>query len=225
MEENTVKTLRSPLVTQVIDIMRKKVSSGAWPVGARIPLEAELQRDYGVSRVTLRQAVQALVHVGILVTVQGSGTYVRSTSELEAVFQRFLAEEDLTSLLEARLAIEPQAAELAALRATEDDLWRMGQILSSSRTAAKSGNLSELTPLSSQFHREMVHAAHNRLLDGIYKAMEPVTEHTVREGSGHEPLTSFVDEHEDILHAIRKGDGHRAFTAARNHLHGVIDVQ
>lgn len=205
--------------------MRRNVTSGAWAVGTRIPLESELQQTYGVSRVTLRQAVQALVHVGVLETIQGSGTYVRSSTELDAVLQRFLAEEDLRFLLEARLAIEPQAAELAAHRATGDDVEHIDLILSASRTAADNGDLAALTPLSGKFHRAVVLAARNPLLTSLYQAIEPATEHTVREGSGHAPLISFVEEHLAISEAIKHRDGPAAFAAAREHLSAVLDVQ
>jgi DNA-binding FadR family transcriptional regulator len=213
------------LVAQVIDIMKRNISDGTWPVGSQLPLETELQDLYGVSRVTLRQAVQALVHVGLLETVQGSGTFVTASSELDAVLSRYLADSDLVHLLEARLAVEPEAADIAARRVTSAELSRMEQLLAESLRVAEAGDAEKLVPLSADFHRSVVLAAHNPLLTALYEAIEPATETTVRSGSDHAPLTSFVHEHGQILDALKRGDGEAAFAAARSHLGGVLVAQ
>ena len=75
-------TRRTGLVDQVIEQMRKAISSGEWPVGQRIPAEPELVSALGVGRNTVREAVRALAHAGLLEVRQGDGTFVRATSEL-----------------------------------------------------------------------------------------------------------------------------------------------
>src|SRR5919198_5010069 len=69
---------RGPLVELVAAQLREQVASGAWPVGSRLPTEAELGRQLQVGRSTLREAVRVLVHVGLLETRQGAGTFVRA---------------------------------------------------------------------------------------------------------------------------------------------------
>lgn len=213
---------RSALVQQVIEILQHNIASGRWPVGSRLPLEAELLDEYGVSRVTLRQAVQALVHVGVLETIQGNGTFVRASNELDAVLARFLSSNDLSYLLEARLAIETEAAELAAARATPEELKTLTAVLAESRTAAERADLDALAPLSARFHHLVVAAAHNPVLAHLYRAIEAGTEHSVREGSSHQPLEHFVREHAQILDAITRGQGSSALGAARAHLTAVL---
>lgn len=212
---------RSALVQQVIENLQHRVSSGEWRIGSKLPLETELLEQYRVSRVTLRQAVQALVHVGVLETIQGSGTFVRAAHELDAVLARFLDGEQLRHLLEARLAIESEAAELAAARATHEDLEGLAAVHEESREAAERGGIDMLAPLSARFHREVVLAAHNPVLAQLYKPIAADTEHTIREASSSRPITSYVDEHATILKAISRRDGMAAFAAARGHL---IDV-
>ena len=73
---------RPTLVRQVIDQLREQVASGAWPVGGRIPTEPQLVEALGVGRNTVREAVRALVHAGVLECRQGSGTYVISDDEM-----------------------------------------------------------------------------------------------------------------------------------------------
>ncbi|OLT54601.1 hypothetical protein BJF89_16410 [Corynebacterium sp. CNJ-954] len=216
---------RSALVQQVIENLQYAIGTGRWPVGSKLPLEAELLEEYEVSRVTLRQAVQALVHVGMLETIQGSGTFVRASHELDAVLARFLAGEELRHLLEARLAIEAQAAELAAAHVTSEEIDELADVLAQSRAAAASGDIDALAPLSARFHRGVVLAAHNPVLAQLYSPLADDTEHTIREATSPRPMASFVDEHATILEAISRGDGEVAFAAARSHLTGVLHEQ
>ena len=62
---------RTGLVDQVIDQLRQSVTSGEWPVGLRIPNEAVLVDSLGVGRNTVREAVRALAHAGLLEVRQG----------------------------------------------------------------------------------------------------------------------------------------------------------
>ena len=74
------KTLRaesaSPLYAQLMDRIRQDILQGIYPVGNRIPAEYELEERYGVSRVTVRRALQELTGAGMLERKQGKGTFV-----------------------------------------------------------------------------------------------------------------------------------------------------
>ncbi|EWM16430.1 GntR-family transcriptional regulator, partial [Kutzneria sp. 744] len=94
-------TRRTGLVDQVIEQMRKAISSGEWPVGQRIPAEPELVSALGVGRNTVREAVRALAHAGLLEVRQGDGTFVRATSELSGAVRRLVGDE-LREVLEVR---------------------------------------------------------------------------------------------------------------------------
>lgn len=209
---------RSALVGQVIGILQRSIESGRWPVGSCLPKETELASEYGVSRITLRQAVQALVHVGVLETIQGSGTFVRATTELDAVLRRFLGGEDLRTVLEVRLAIEGEASALAAARADESDLAQLDEILETSRDALAQGDFEGLTALSARFHRAIVRAARNTILTHFYEAIHDGAERSVRDTTDPAEFGGFVDQHRAILDAIRDGDGERAHGLAREHL-------
>ena len=66
----------SPLYAQIIERIRQDIIQGAYPVGSRIPAEHELEKRYGVSRVTVRRALQELTDGGMLERKQGKGTFV-----------------------------------------------------------------------------------------------------------------------------------------------------
>ena len=72
---------RLSLVERVIDQLRTQITAGSWECGERIPTEPQLSDMLGVGRNTVREAVRALVHTGLLEVRQGAGTFVRSNRD------------------------------------------------------------------------------------------------------------------------------------------------
>jgi len=78
-----------PLYRALADDIRERIRSGEFAIGAQIPTEHELCAGKGVSRTTVRQAVQALVGEGVLERQQGRGTFVTATpARRDVLFQR-----------------------------------------------------------------------------------------------------------------------------------------
>ncbi|GAA1016321.1 hypothetical protein GCM10009551_104690 [Nocardiopsis tropica] len=119
---------RQTLIAQVTEQLRAEIASGRWPVGSRIPTETELRELTGTARNTVREAVQALVHAGMLERRQGSGTYVLSACASSALGDYFAAARD-TDLLELREALDVTAAGLAAQRRDEEDIAELRRLL------------------------------------------------------------------------------------------------
>src|SRR5659263_273312 len=113
---------RTGLIDITVERLRLQITSGLWPVGGRIPTEPELTAFLGVGRNTVREAVQALVHAGLLARRQGSGTYVLSTSELTVTMGRQIADAHQRDVVEVRRSLEVEAARLAAHRRTATDV-------------------------------------------------------------------------------------------------------
>jgi DNA-binding FadR family transcriptional regulator len=213
---------RSALVSQVIGVLQSAISSGRWPTGSRLPTESELAEEYGVSRVTLRQAVQALVHVGLLETIQGSGTFVRATTEVDAVLSRFLAGENLLSVLEVREAIETVAAALAARRRSSDDLAAIDTAVAEQATAASAGDDTAVAAASARFHTAIVKAAGNPILVHFYAAVQTGAARTFADAPSPQTPSEFLDEHRAIAEAIRDQDSDLARLLSQRHLQPVI---
>src|SRR6476660_7784177 len=112
---------RVGLIDQVAARFQEEISSGRWPVGERIPVEADLVAAFGAGRNTVREALQSLVHAGLLRREQGRGTCVISTSELSGSLARQLAGGSRHHSRALRLALDSTAASLAALRRTDAD--------------------------------------------------------------------------------------------------------
>lgn len=129
------KPKRLSLVEQVTKQIEDLIHQNYWQVGEKLPPEKELMEQFEVSRNTLREAIRALVHVGLLETKQGSGTIVVSSSVIGAVLTKHIEQRSLLHILEVRIALESEAASLAAERRTEDHLAKMERNLLACETA------------------------------------------------------------------------------------------
>src|SRR3954469_5846961 len=132
---------RAGLIEQVIDQLREQIVAGTWAIGTRIPTEAELAQLTGTSRNTVREAVQSLVHAGLLERRQGSGTYVLAASELAGAVSRRVATAHHLHILEVRRTLEAGAARLAALHRTPEDVATLRDLLAGRVTARQEGDL------------------------------------------------------------------------------------
>jgi GntR family transcriptional regulator len=88
---------RIPLYYQLENVLREKISSGAFTAGERLPTEIELISEYGVSRITVRQALAALAKDGLIERRQGRGTYI---SERKTRKRKFTGTIHLTGSLD-----------------------------------------------------------------------------------------------------------------------------
>jgi DNA-binding FadR family transcriptional regulator len=204
---------RTGLIDQVIEQLREQIVAGVWPIGGRIPTEAELAQLTGTSRNTVREAVQSLVHAGLLERRQGSGTYVLAASELAGAVSRRVAGAHQHHVLEVRRALEVGAARLAAQRRTPVDVERMRSLLAARNAAAERGKLAEVAAMDLALHRAIGQAAHNPVLTDLYEHfLDAVYENIL-----HSTLTGRcqgANEHLGLIDAIWEQDADRAAAEA-----------
>ncbi|WP_433186008.1 FadR/GntR family transcriptional regulator [Actinoallomurus sp. CA-150999] len=208
---------RAVLSDQVIARLRQQITSGAWPVGSRIPTEPELVEQLGVARNTVREAVRALAHNGMLDIRQGSGTYVVATSELAGVMQRRFAAVEQRDVAEVRGTLEASAARLAAERRTDDDLRRLDALLKRREEAWESGDRDVFVDADAAFHLAVVAASHNEVLSELYADLGQVIRDSLREHFGAELSPGEYMDHARLLDAVRAGDADTAAAEAAAH--------
>ncbi|MBQ0889026.1 FadR family transcriptional regulator [Streptomyces sp. RM72] len=202
---------RSALSEQVIAALRQQITSGEWPVGSRIPTEPELVEQLGVARNTVREAVRALAHNGLLDIRQGSGTYVVATSELAGVMQRRFADAAPQHIAELRSTLESAAARLAAERRTEKDLKQIDALLLRREEAWESGEAEVFVAADATFHLAVVTASHNDVMTAMYADLSEVLRDWLRGDVGEGMSPAMHLDHGRLVDAIRAGD---AATAA-----------
>ncbi|MET9376711.1 FadR/GntR family transcriptional regulator [Streptomyces sp. NPDC003035] len=205
---------RSGLSDQVITELRNQITSGEWPVGSRIPTEPELVEQLGVARNTVREAVRALAHNGLLDIRQGSGTYVVATSELAGVMHRRFAGSDPRHIAEVRSTLESSAARLAARRRTERDLKQLDALLAGREEAWRSGDAERFVTADAVFHHAVVVASHNDVLTELYADLGDVLRQWLRDDVGQELRPEHHMDHARLVEAIRAGDADTAAAEA-----------
>ncbi|MFE7465304.1 FadR/GntR family transcriptional regulator [Streptomyces sp. NPDC057499] len=195
---------RPTLSAAVLGTLRRQITEGEWPVGTRIPPEPELMRQLGVARGTVREAVRALAHAGLLEVRQGDGTYVRAASELSGAVQRLYNDRASTELLDVRAALEGKAAHLAATHATDEDLAALAAALERRAAAWTARDFDAWVRADWEFHTRVADASGNTLLAELYRNLtEPLrasmSAFWERPGfDGADPAG-----HEDLLAALR----------------------
>ncbi|MBF6238626.1 FadR/GntR family transcriptional regulator [Nocardia otitidiscaviarum] len=203
---------RTSLIAQVTEQLRAEIRSGRWPVGSRIPTEPELTELTGTGRNTVREAVQALVHAGMLERRQGSGTYVISTSNLGATLNQYFADAQERDILELRRALDTTAAALAAKRRDEADIADLRRLLEERRLSWDDDNPVAIEA-DLQLHRAIVAASHNAVYLEFYDSLLPVIEAGIRSRTAKSG-GSFEAEHVELVEAVIAGDPDRAAAAA-----------
>ena len=211
-------TRREGLVDQVIEQLRQSVTSGEWPIGQRIPNEAVLVDVLGVGRNTVREAVRALAHAGILDVRQGDGTYVRATSEVSGALRRLCGAE-LRHVLQVRRGLEVEGARLAAANHTAADLEDLRAKLDRRDECLRGGRVDEFTRADVDFHLAVVATSHNPMLIELYRGLIEAIAASVATVS--ETPVEIVD-HAVLLDHIAAGDVVRAAQIAGELIDGIL---
>ncbi|WP_285245495.1 FadR/GntR family transcriptional regulator [Pseudarthrobacter sp. fls2-241-R2A-127] len=211
-------SVRQPLATEVTAKLREMVHSGEWVLNQRIPPEPELMARLGVSRGTLREAVKALAHGGMLEVRRGDGTYVRATNEMSGAARRLYQDHTEQHILEVRLGLDTQAARLAARNATDDDVTALRDLLGARDQAWKNGDVEAWADADWQFHLGVAQASGNPLLHELYASFgtafhQDLLTQQRRQGFNGLPR----DGHETLLDAIeRRHEDDAVATVNRN---------
>jgi DNA-binding FadR family transcriptional regulator len=216
---------RSTLSRQVVEELERLIGSGEWPLGEKIPAEPELMAALGVSRNTVREAVRALVHAGLLDARPGDGTYVTATDGLGAALARRFRQGKALEIIEVRRMIERDAAGLAAERRSEQELATLRELFRVQLAALAAGDRDAYLDAELAFHAAVVDAAHNALLSQLYAQMTASVRESIDFGLGAAMAHSeHVTLHDTLLGAIAAQDAPRAEAAATRHLASVAAV-
>lgn len=209
-----------------LEELRQLIAS---PEGARedgrLPTERELSRRLGIGRHALRRALDVLETEGLIWRRQGAGTFIGSRRASAADGLSALSRTTYEEVMEARLRLEPQLAQLAALRADGDDIARMAVL---NHHCANAADAEGCELWDGAFHRQIAVAARNGMLLSLFDLLNRVrqdktwqrTRDMAREGGGGNDRVA--RHHARIIAAIEARDPARAGEAMRDHL---LDIQ
>ena len=215
------------LADTVASELEKRILEGSLKPGDVLPAERDLALELGVSRPSLREAIQTLVSKGLLTTRHGCGTTV--TDRLEAHFvdpwQDMLKGHPMLhrDLLEFRQMLEGQAAHLAAERALDVDIQRLDVVYAVLEAAYDSNDIRACINADVAFHQAVAEAAHNVLIGHLSASLMRVIHGHVATNLAQlhtQPprWDQLKAQHHAIWQAIRNHQPQMADQAARSHI-------
>jgi len=217
---------RPNLAAHAAGILARSIEDGLLKVGTRLPGEIEMARQLGVSRPFVREAIAYLKADGIVDSRHGRGLFVNRQETLKLRLGEIDASEKaILEFLELRRGLEVEAAQLAALRRTDQDLERMEAAIAALNAADEAGEESAQHDLA--FHLAIADAARNpqfrRVLQFVSKPLlASIQEMRVMDRGAAKRIQKRRLDHDRILQCIRARDA-GAGEAMRRHIDEAYD--
>ncbi|MFG2350600.1 FadR/GntR family transcriptional regulator [Streptomyces phaeochromogenes] len=209
---------------QTVELLARRILGGEIPEGATLDLVA-LQSELDVSLTALRESLKVLAAKGMVDARQRRGTFVRTRAEwnlLDADVLRWQFEGGRTNasdrallhnLAEVRAIIEPAAVRLAAERRTDEDLAALDAAIEA--MGERDNGAAHAVEADLAFHRALLNATHNELLERMEMVIESGLAHRDRIVHSSPHSEDPVPAHRAVLDAVRDRDAGAAEAAMR----------
>lgn len=215
---------RERLGDQLYGQILEQIVSGEFKEGDKLPSENQICQAFQVSRPTVREALMRLHADGLVTTRQGSGSFVqRRPSDHLTRLAKVSDIAGMLRCLEVRIGIEGQAASLAALRRTPDEMDCITEALTGLQAALQRSTVPARADF--KFHRAVASASGNALFADLLEMLNEPIQHamtvalSITRAGSKERARRVVEEHEAIAEAIARGDAEAAGLTMRYHLH------
>lgn len=208
---------------QVFEQMKELLINGEWKSGQKLPSENELSSLFGVSRITIRNALQKLAILGLIETRRGEGSYVLQKDMgncLNTLVPTAYLSNNILEIQEFRLMIEPGAAYIAARRATDEDILDLKARLE--RMRSLQNDLYTLAQEDFAFHHQIGHITGNALMSRTYSILTDVLRTAMEEVVAHMGPDAGYYYHTQIVDAISQHDCNRAHELMQRHIEANI---
>lgn len=219
---------KGKVTSNIVHYLRKNIQDGTWKTGDRIPSENQLCQELGVSRVSVRNAIQQLITLGILQSIHGKGTFVVSddlsvfTPSQEAV-HILEPVTDMEQLLDFRSLVEPNICERVAAHASPELIGRLTRLLQIMQNSI--GKTKEFVEADMQFHLEICYACDNAVLTSVMENVfrqKAESQYMLNLANGY---YGGIYYHSILLDAFKKHDAKRARSVMLEHLQrGIYDL-
>ena len=215
-----------PLGLDLVDKLTADMRMGRLQAGEKLPSEAEIMKQFGVSRTVVREALSKLQAAQLVETRHGIGTFVlpqNSAPTFQISPHQLGTLHEVIALLEFRISIETEASALAAQRRNAENLAAMQDAMEAFANAIEAGR--DAVQADFRFHQEIAHATHNKHFKDL---MHSLGTGAIPRGRLQNSLPADANrlaylrrvhqEHESIFNAIAAQDPEAARAAMRTHL-------
>ena len=220
MEITPIKKVNA--VEQVFEQLQSLLIEGEWKPGDKIPSENELAETFGVSRMTIRQAMQKLKALGLIETRTGSGSFVREVTADDSLQDliplMYIGSTTQVQVFQFREMIDTESVRLATPLVTENDLARVDRILEQMKKDAAKDDVTAFSRHDLKFHMKLVELSGNPLMIRAYQILLPVLSDSMHSVIEKMKFTPALDYHARILEAMKEKDPDKAEQLMREHI-------
>jgi GntR family transcriptional repressor for pyruvate dehydrogenase complex len=220
MKQEITQIKRVNMTDKVFQQLRDLILRGKWQQGEKIPSENELADGFGVSRVTVRNALQRLNSLGIIETRLGEGSFVKSSGVenvmSEAMLSGYLNKLDINEVLDYRVIIEPVITGLAVTRATDDEIDELKQIFQEMQEAIN--DIQEFAALDLTFHYKIAEITKNSLVETTFQALKDIMSATMEDTVKKLDTKIGIPYHRGIIAAFEERDAEKASDIMKEHI-------
>jgi len=207
----------------IVKQIKNQIKKGILKPGEKLPSERKLADLLGVSRASIREAIQALAFSGYLEVIQGKGTYVLEIATKYDEIIKFFSEfsnYSLDYLMEARIMLEGEFARLAALNASQEEIDVIERIFNE---IAKSKDSNSFFVKDLEFHLTIAKVTHNPIMNGLmkiigemlYKETEKIIE------ISRDTRENTIKITRDLVQAIKKRNAEQAKELMSEHIRNI----
>lgn len=217
------RTLEKNRILPIAERIEQSIMDGTLALGEKLPTEAEWCAMYGVSRTSVREALQHLKQKGLIEAGAGRGMFLRSADPRRIVrdLQLFAStqadEEIFLELLDLRLLIEPANAARAAQKHDPSLLRKLEKGLHQMERALQ--DLPAFIEQDISMHLLLAEASGNRFIDMLFACLRPLAEHYGAESyDSSSMMRHTLAEHQNLVRAIKSGNAVQARRIMKKHL-------
>ncbi|RLC37778.1 MAG: hypothetical protein DRH33_05455 [Candidatus Nealsonbacteria bacterium] len=221
MSFTTVK--RESTLEVIVQQIKDQIKKGILKPGEKLPSERKLADLLGLSRASVREAIQALAFSGYLEVIQGKGTYVLEMStkydEIVNFFSEF-SNYSLDYLMEARIMLEGEFARLAALNASQEEIDLIEKIF---KEIESSKDLNSFVVKDLEFHLTIAKATHNPFMNGLMKIIGEMLYKETQRIIGISGYTreNTIKTTRDLVQAFKKRNAEQAKELMSEHIRNI----
>jgi GntR family transcriptional repressor for pyruvate dehydrogenase complex len=225
-DDSPIKKIKAEsLRSQVYTRIKEQLMNGAWKPGAKLPSEHEFCSLFGVSRVTVRAAIQQLEILGLVETKQGGGTFVRNLSPLEGVdtfhpLLRIQKNQDLITVLEYRKIIEKGTIGLAQEKIGPGDIAFLEETY---KTMVNSEyDAEEYTAADLAFHYRLAEITRNSIIIKVYDLINGILSAAMKDIVHILGRNIGLTYHRKIIDTLKKGNKKKSEALIEEHIEETI---
>ncbi|MDR3259466.1 MAG: FadR family transcriptional regulator [Fusobacteriaceae bacterium] len=209
------KIIRENLTDQIYERLKSNIVEGIWKKGDKIPSEIELSKQLGVSRMSLRMAIQKLNNFGLIKTLPGDGTYVKDfsiTNFFSELFELNLMSQEAGHIYEFMYVLECDFIKLAMEKENVDkEIKNLEDILSEMEETAHLSNWEHFHDADYRFHLCICNMAGNVVFNVVYDALSNLLFNTIKSNTDKAykkigNLNSVLKYHRNVFNGLKNHD-------------------